>query len=84
MKKALIAFMALGLVAALSYTFVSPAQAGDKEHHPHIRQALKELRECRTELKEADHDFGGHRAEALKSVDEAIVQLEQALKFDKK
>jgi hypothetical protein len=35
-------------------------------------------------LKEADHDFGGHRKEALEAVDVAIKQLELALKYDKK
>lgn len=64
-------------------------QAGENgeqgnEHHPHIHHALKELREARKELKEAAHDFGGHREEALKAVDEAIAQLKTALKYDKK
>jgi hypothetical protein len=58
--------------------------APERERHPHIRVALEELREARRELKEADHDFGGHRKAALVAVDEAIVQLEKALKFDKK
>jgi len=51
------------------------------EHFPHIHQALHELRETRTELKEARHDFGGHRVQALKDVNATIVQLETCLKF---
>jgi hypothetical protein len=35
-------------------------------------------------LEKADHDFGGHRKEAIKAVDVAIVQLEKALKYDRK
>jgi hypothetical protein len=58
--------------------------APERERHPHIRTALEELREARKELKEADHDFGGHRKAALVAVDEAIVQLEKALKFDRR
>ena len=58
------------------------AQAAHAERHPHIRAAIHELREARHELKVADHDFGGHRVEALGSVDQAIKQLELALKFD--
>ena len=54
-----------------------------KERHPHIRQAISELREARKELKEAAHDFGGHRKEALEAVNVAIKQLEIALKYDK-
>jgi hypothetical protein len=53
------------------------------EFHPHIHHALNELRETRKELKEAKHDFGGHREKALEKVDHALKQLELALKFDK-
>lgn len=52
--------------------------------HPHIHHAIHELKEARRELKEAKHDFDGHRADALRAVDAAIVQLELALKFDKR
>jgi tetratricopeptide (TPR) repeat protein len=54
------------------------------EFHPHIHHALHELGEAHKELKEAKHDFGGHREKAIEKVDHAIKQLELALKFDKK
>jgi hypothetical protein len=54
------------------------------ERHPHIHRAIHELKEARVELKEAKHDFGGHREKALKDVNYAIEQLELALKFDRK
>jgi L-lactate utilization protein LutB len=54
------------------------------EFHPHIHHAIHELREAHKELKEAKHDFGGHREKAVEKVDHAIKQLEIALKFDKK
>jgi hypothetical protein len=60
------------------------ARADDKEHHPHIHQALRELREAKKELEKANHDFGGHRVDAIKAIDHAHEQLEKALKFDKK
>jgi hypothetical protein len=59
-------------------------QAEQGEHHPHIRAALKELREAKAELETAAHDFGGHRADAIKAVEHAIRQLEKALEFDAK
>jgi hypothetical protein len=71
-------------------TFLSPTTAvakpekEDKERHPHIHRAIVELREARKELKEADHDFKGHRDEAVEDVDKAIKQLEVCLKVDKK
>lgn len=54
------------------------------EQHPHIRAAIRELREARRELETAAHDFGGHRKEAIEAVDNAIRQLQQALEYDKK
>jgi hypothetical protein len=57
---------------------------GGHEHHPHLRGAIRELQEAKKELQTAAHDFGGHREDALKAVDEAIRQLQQALQYDKK
>ncbi len=50
------------------------------EEHPRLHTALYELRQARTELKEAKHDFGGHRAKALEALDTAINQIDKALK----
>lgn len=61
-------------------------QEGKKavERHPHIRGAIRELREAKHELETAAHDFGGHRKEAIEAVDNAIKQLQEALEYDKK
>ncbi len=75
------ALMAVGFLGAWGALASAKPEV---ERHPHIHSALRELREARTELKEADHDFNGHRAEALKAVDFAIEQLEKALKADRK
>jgi hypothetical protein len=80
--------LGLASLGVLSYSaVVSPpaAQADEKtERHPHIRKALVELKEARKELKEADHDFSGHRVEAIKAIDVAIKQLDKALEYDRK
>jgi F0F1-type ATP synthase membrane subunit b/b' len=85
--------VALALVFALTVggllltraALAPAATAAEKEErHPHIRAALEELRESRKDLKEADHDFEGHRKEALVAIDAAIDQLEICLKHDKK
>lgn len=55
-----------------------------EERHPHIHRAIRELREARKELQEADHDFGGHRKEAVEAIDLAIRQLEEALRHDRR
>ena len=53
------------------------------EPHPEIREALESLRKAKFRLDHAAHDFGGHRAEALKATDEAIHQLQLCLQFDR-
>jgi hypothetical protein len=47
--------------------------------HLALHRALHELREARTELREAAHDFGGHRAKALEATEGAIKQIDRAL-----
>lgn len=60
-------------------------ERGEKgEAHPAIRAAIRSLERAKSDLEHASHDFGGHRAEALRSVDEAIKQLRLALQYDKK
>jgi hypothetical protein len=52
-------------------------------HHPHLHEALHELKEAHKELKEAKHDFHGHREEALKAVHKAMEQVEILIKASK-
>ncbi|HKN74985.1 MAG TPA: hypothetical protein VJW94_07400 [Candidatus Acidoferrum sp.] len=59
-----------------------PAKAVPADH-PEIHDALASLRHAREHLEHAAHDFGGHRADALRATDEAIHQLEICLKYDK-
>ncbi len=55
------------------------------ETHPVIRHAIRQLETVKNELAtKAASDFGGHKAEAIKSIDQAIEHLNQALAFDKK
>ncbi len=60
--------------------FTLGASRATAEEHPRLHAALFEMREARVELKEAKHDFGGHRAKALEALDEAINQIDKALK----
>lgn len=54
------------------------------ERHPAIRHAIQALETARKDLQAANHDFGGHRVEALAACDKAIEQLKLALNYDKK
>jgi hypothetical protein len=53
------------------------------KHHPHLHEALHELKEAHHELKEAPHDFGGHREAAMKAISAAEKQIEVILKHAK-
>ena len=69
---------ASALIGTMAFTPVS------LEPHPHIRGAIKELEAAKKELQTAAHDFGGHRVDAIKAIDGALVQLREAEKYDKK
>jgi hypothetical protein len=63
-------------------------KAGKKEgneKHPVIHHSIQQLQGVKKELtSKAASDFGGHKVEAIKSIDEAIHHLEEALAYDKK
>lgn len=50
-------------------------------YHPRLVRAIEALRDARAYLQEAPHDFGGHRAEAIRATDEALRQLNFALAY---
>lgn len=53
------------------------------ERHPYIHRAINQLERTKTILqKDASRDFEGHRAKAVKLIDEAIEQLNAALGSD--
>ncbi len=94
-KKHLFALSLAGLALAFAITSTAIAQTtpsttapGQRteghERHPAIRAAIRALERARKEIKAADHDFGGHRVDALAECDKAIEQLKLALKYDKK
>ena len=65
--------------AAPQDTFTITAK---KEKHPLIRKAIAALENAAVDLEDASHDFCGHREAALDKVNQAIVQLGEALGCD--
>jgi len=51
----------------------------ERAMHPRIARAIEALRDARAYMAEAPHDFGGHKADAIRATDEAIRQLNFAL-----
>lgn len=64
----------------------TPAQtaARRREPHPEIRKAIDALERAKTDMKNASHDFGGHRVNAIAACDRAIEQLKLALQYDRR
>jgi len=85
--------LAVGLLMP-TISFVRGYQAGGKnlaekkegkEGHPVIKAAIRELQHVKMQLQtKAASDFKGHKAAAIKSIDEAIEHLNQALQSDTK
>jgi len=53
----------------------------ERAMHPRIAKAIESLRDAREYMEHAPHDFGGHKAEAIRATDEAIRQLNFALAY---
>jgi hypothetical protein len=51
--------------------------------HPKIREAIAALEAARAELEQESGDFGGHKADAVEAVNNALKRLRLALQFDK-
>ena len=53
----------------------------EREMHPRIAKAIAELKDAVAYMNAAPHDFGGHKAEAIRASNEAITQLNLALQY---
>jgi hypothetical protein len=74
-KRMMSTFAVLGLMIALS----SPSPA--RGNHPQIDAALRALAGAKDHLQHAAHDFGGHRVDAIRAIDEADRQLRICLQY---
>jgi hypothetical protein len=53
----------------------------EREFHPRIARAIEALRDAREYLVMAPHDFGGHKADAIRATDNAIRELNLAMQY---
>lgn len=93
MKNRIASVLALvAMVLVLTFPVAAPAAPAPQPAakalpvpppHPEIRDAIASLRTARAHLQHAVHDFGGHRVDAIRSIDAAIEQLQACLKYDK-
>jgi HAMP domain-containing protein len=50
---------------------------------PKIREAIAALEAARAELEQSSGDYGGHKADAIEAVNNALKRLRLALQFEK-
>lgn len=80
---ALVAAAGIALPSAVRRSVAAAAPA-PQERHPVIREAIGELEHTREILaREAARDFGGHRAAAVRHIDQALHELHKALERDR-
>jgi hypothetical protein len=71
--------MVLGVI--LSVGGVSLFAQNERAMHPRIAAAITALKDARAYMQAAPHDFGGHKADAIRATDDAIKQLNFALAY---
>ncbi len=83
MNRIRIALAAITL--SLAPTTVTPLFAEtmpeEKGEHPRIAKAIHELEDAIAYIKAAPHDFGGHKADAIRASENALQQLRLALAY---
>jgi len=77
--KRFVSGLLLGII--LSAGAVTLVGQNERALHPRIARAIAELKDARAYMEAAPHDFGGHKADALRACDEAIRQLNMALAY---
>lgn len=72
-----------GLVFGILLTIGGTTLVAQNERamHPRIARAIEALRDAREYMEHAPHDFGGHKADAIRATDEAMRQLRFALEY---
>jgi hypothetical protein len=69
----------LGVVLSAGL-FTLTAQ-NERAMHPRIAAAIAAIKDARAYMEAAPHDFGGHKAAAIRASDDAIRQLNLALAY---
>ena len=78
-------FFALTIVLGLlSMPITAATSHADDEDQPHMQAALEALQQAKHHLEEAKHDKGGHRAAALKAVNDAIKHVKEGMEVGEK
>jgi hypothetical protein len=69
------------VLGAMLTVGTSTVLAQGERFHPRLAKAIVALRDARAYLEAAPHDFGGHKADAIRATDNAIRELNLALAY---
>jgi hypothetical protein len=75
-----VAAAAIALVVGAT-PFAALTATSAKADQPHMRAALASLQQARQELEQATAGKGGHRATAIRLVEDAIKQVKAGIEF---
>ena len=75
---------ALTIILGLLSVPLTAVASYDDDDQPHMQAALEALQQAKHDLEEAKHDKGGHRAAAIKSVDDAIRHVKAGMESGEK
>ncbi len=81
MKRVAIAAMIALALGGLVTPSVAQTVQTEAINHPRIAAAIREMEEAIRYMEAAPHDFGGHKAAAIRDTRAAIVQLRKALAY---
>jgi hypothetical protein len=86
MKIRYVSIMMCVVIVALFFFFITatPTIADEKLAHPRIVNAINAIEDAITYMKEAPHDFGGHKEKAIADCEKALKQLREAQKYSEK
>jgi hypothetical protein len=77
--------MRILVVVLIAVAFIAgkSAAVSAAPQQTHMEMALDALKSARTHLNEAEADKGGHRAKAIKLVDQAILHVNEGISYAK-
>jgi len=80
MKKYL-AIFALAFIVTTAFVIPQQNERTEASEHPRIKKAIHEMEDAIDYMEKAPHDFGGHKADAIRDTKAAIKSLKLALEY---
>ena len=76
--------LALTIVLGLLSVPITAVASYDDDDQPHMQAALEALQSAKHHLQQAKHDKGGHRVEAINSIDAAVNHVKAGMEAGEK